>query len=124
MVAWIGLSCTALARGLHVTPVLATIVLGVLFAPSLADCQTITSSGLGTRVTTSGTTTTIEGGRRAGTNLFHSFGTFSVNTGHTARFRNTGGVTTDNIVGRVTGGSPSRISGTIDTLSYPNADLW
>ena len=51
-------------------------------------------------------------GRLAGANLFHSFAQFSVGSGESATF------TTDsagiaNVIGRVTGGSPSQIDGTL-----------
>src|SRR5262249_6630316 len=92
----------------------------------------ITSSGLRTTVTpkvnpTGGTTHEITGGTRPnyGPNLFHSFGLFSVGAGDTAKFANTTPtVMTTNIIGRVTGGERSNIYGTIDTLSYPGANLF
>ena len=58
----------------------------------------------------------ITGGTRPnnGTNLFHSLGNFSVEIGDTARFVHDAGV--ENIITRITGGSPSNIDGTIQTL--------
>ncbi|MBY0431163.1 MAG: filamentous hemagglutinin N-terminal domain-containing protein, partial [Rhodospirillales bacterium] len=50
-------------------------------------------------------------GRQVGGNLFHSFGQFNVNTGQSASFTGPGSVS--NIIGRVTGGSPSTIDGTL-----------
>jgi filamentous hemagglutinin family protein len=50
-------------------------------------------------------------GRRAGGNLFHSFGAFGLNRGETATFSGPAGV--NNVVGRVTGGAPSSVDGTI-----------
>jgi filamentous hemagglutinin family protein len=89
---------------------------------------TITSSGLGTVVTPAagGTTFVITGGARSvlGSNLFHSFGSFSIGQNNTAVFSNTPQVNTSNIVGRVTGGSVSNIFGTIDTSSYAGANLF
>ncbi len=100
-------------------------------SPSPAQVQTsITSSGLGTTVApppASGTTYAITGGTRPGNgpNLFHSFGSFNVGEGDTASFRNTTpGLSTSNILSRVSGGEPSNIFGTIDTLSYPGANLY
>jgi filamentous hemagglutinin family protein len=90
----------------------------------------ITSSGLGTTVTPpapGGTTFVITGGTRPsqGSNLFHSFGNFSVGSADTALFSNTTPqLSTTNIVGRVTGGNVSNIFGTIDTASYPGANLF
>ncbi|MBS0179818.1 MAG: filamentous hemagglutinin N-terminal domain-containing protein [Nitrospira sp.] len=77
--------------------------------------------GLGTALSTSGNTTNITGGTRpgGGANLFHSFNQFSVGTGDVASFVNPGGVS--NIVGRVIGGSPSNINGTVQAL---NANLF
>ncbi len=77
--------------------------------------------GLGTSVNTSGNTTNITGGTRpaGGPNLFHSFNQFSLGSGNVATFVNPGGVF--NIIGRVIGGSPSNINGTIQA---PNANLF
>jgi large exoprotein involved in heme utilization and adhesion len=44
-----------------------------------------------------------------GTNLFHSFGVFNINTGESATF--TGPPVIDNVLSRVTGGSQSFIDG-------------
>lgn len=84
---------------------------------------------LGTTVTPDGNTIKITGGARSdngtGSNLFHSFDQFSVGRGDTAQFLNTTpAIGTDNILGRVTGGNPSSIFGTIDTTSYPGANLF
>jgi filamentous hemagglutinin family protein len=77
--------------------------------------------GLGTSLSTSGNTTNITGGTRPGSgpNLFHSFNQFSVGTGDVAAFVNPGGVS--NVIGRVIGGSPSNINGTVQAL---NANLF
>ncbi len=58
----------------------------------------------------------ITGGTRPknANNLFHSLGNFSVGTGDTVRFVHDTGV--ENIITRITGGSPSNIDGTIQTL--------
>ena len=94
-----------------------------------AQTTNITSSGLNTGISnnSSGAITFIDGGTRPGSgpNLFHSFGDFSVGTGHTALFRNSDGGVTNNIFGRVTGGSISNIFGTIDSgTNFPQANLW
>src|SRR4051794_8329980 len=60
-------------------------------------------------------------GKRAGKNLFHSFSTFNVNGGETARFTGPAGV--KNVLARVTGGTPSGIAGTI-RCSIPNANFY
>lgn len=79
------------------------------------------AGGLGTTLSTSGNTTNITGGTRpgGGPNLFHSFNQFSVGTGDVAAFVNPGGVS--NVIGRVIGGSPSNINGTVQAL---NANLF
>lgn len=45
-------------------------------------------------------------GRRAGTNLFHSFGEFNIGTGESATFTNSG-APLSNVIARVTGGASS-----------------
>lgn len=82
---------------------------------------------LGTTVTVHGNTLQIAGGTRPGngTNLFHSFDHFNIGHGSTAQFLNTTpSLHTENILSRVTGGNPSSIFGTIDTMSYPEANLF
>ena len=100
-----------------------------LCRPDLTHAQAtspITSSGLGTTVTTSGNVHAITGGTRPGSgpNLFHSFGEFGVPTNHVANFLNESGLTTSNILGRVTGGNPSNIFGTIQTTGFGSANLF
>jgi filamentous hemagglutinin family protein len=86
--------------------------------------------GLGTKVTLNGAapvpTYDITGGTRPGngTNLFHSFGDFSVGTHDIARFGNDSGLLTTNILSRVTGGQPSNIFGTVQTAGFGTAALW
>jgi filamentous hemagglutinin family protein len=89
----------------------------------------ITSSGLNTRVTSSPTHPSqydITGGTRPGNgpNLFHSFGDFNVPTNNIANFLNDSGLPTTNVLGRVTGGNPSNIFGTIQTTGFGNANLF
>lgn len=92
----------------------------------------ITSSGLNTTVSApitlpSGETQfDITGGTRpgGGPNLFHSFGDFNVPNNNTANFLNNSGLTTSNILGRVTGGDISNIFGTIQTTGFGNANLF
>jgi filamentous hemagglutinin family protein len=52
-------------------------------------------------------------GKQVGSNLFHSFGQFGLATGEGAAF--SGPATVNNIIGRVTGGSPSAIDSKIQS---------
>ena len=63
----------------------------------------------------------IEGGQRIGSNLFHSFSTFSVPTNGSATFQNRPAVA--NILGRVTGPAASSIDGLLRTQSSANLFL-
>jgi filamentous hemagglutinin family protein len=60
-------------------------------------------------------------GRRAGPNLFHSFGKFSLRTGERATF--SGPDRIERIISRVTGGARSDIDGTIAS-TIPGADFY
>ncbi len=103
----------------------------------------ITSSGLNTQISSPTTLPggqvnyNITGGTRpsGGGNLFHSFGTFNVPSNNIANFLNVGsvdlsgnplpaGLSTSNILGRVTGGNISNIFGTIQTTNFGNANLF
>ena len=102
-----------------------------LTAPGLAQgpISPVTSSGLNTHIsgpiTVDGMTQyDITGGTRAGPNLFHSFGNFNVPNNNIANFLNDTGLTTNNILGRVTGGNISNIFGTIQTTGFGNANLF
>lgn len=113
----------------------ALVVAAVLSSAATIRAQVstaITPSGgaqnLGTTVTQTGSTWDITGGTRItnGTrsNLFHSFGLFSVGAGDIANFNNTTGQATSNIIGRVTGGEVSSIFGTIQTTNFPGTNLF
>jgi filamentous hemagglutinin family protein len=60
-------------------------------------------------------------GQRAGSNLFHSFGQFNLQSAESATF--SGNPTIQNVISRVTGGSPSSIDGTLRS-TIPNANLY
>jgi filamentous hemagglutinin family protein len=101
----------------------------ISMSPSVGDAQVntnITASGLNTQVTQVGNSSNITGGTRPGngSNLFHSFGNFSVGGGDLANFLNNTGLPTSNILGRVTGGNISNIDGTIQTTGFGSANLF
>jgi filamentous hemagglutinin family protein len=60
-------------------------------------------------------------GQQVGANLFHSFESFTVNTGESATF--IGPSSVENILARVTGGNRSVINGTLRS-EIPNANLY
>ncbi len=60
-------------------------------------------------------------GTQAGSNLFHSFSTFSIATGESASFSGPNGIS--NIIARVTGGALSTIDGLLQS-TIPQANLY
>ena len=63
----------------------------------------------------------IDGGAIRGTNLFHSFAQFNVESGRGAYFTNPNGI--ENILSRITGSNPSNIQGTLGVLGQANLFL-
>jgi filamentous hemagglutinin family protein len=104
----------------------------LLLGPTVTFAQTpITASGLNTQISGpiavgSQTQFNITGGTRpgGGSNLFHSFGNFNVPNANIANFLNNCGLSTSNILGRITGGNVSNIFGTIQTIGFGNANLF
>ncbi len=94
--------------------------LGIMLLGSDASAQVTNDGSLKTTVSQSGNNFTIINGSTAGSNLFHSFGQFSVPTGGSATFDlvNTPNVST--IFSRVTGGTVSNIDGLIRTINNSN----
>lgn len=88
-------------------------ILGTLAGADTAQAQSIvaTPDGTGTSVTQQGTNTTITAGSHSsdGTNLFHSFESFSVKAGHSANF--VADPSVQNVLSRVNGGESSVING-------------
>lgn len=80
-----------------------------------------TLGGQNSVITTTGATDEISGGLTRGTALFHSFQEFNVENGRAAFFVNPVGI--ENILGRVTGGNPSTILGTLGVIGG-NANLF
>ena len=108
----------------HQFPVGSLLSLFALLIPSQAIAQiTPAGDGTGTVITTEGNQINITEGSHSpdGSNQFHSFGEFNVNTDQTANFVTT--PNTENVLGRVTGGNPSQIDGTIQ-VTGGNANLY
>jgi len=79
------------------------------------------TDGTNSMVIQSGANFNITGGTQAGTNLFHSFQRFGLNTGQAATFISNPSI--QNILGRVTGGDASVINGLI-RVTGGNANLY
>lgn len=104
----------------------------------LAATSTVTTSIVGNAVgksttqvippPTGGNVYGIQGGQAVGKNLFHSFSQFNVGPGDIAQFQTSNLIPTtgvNNVLGRITGMSPSSIFGTIDSATYyPAANLF
>lgn len=63
-------------------------------------------------------------GKAVGTNLFHSFSQFNVNTSQTVEFTENIPNTFDNVIARVTGSSRSDIDGTLKSTIDGHADFY
>lgn len=91
----------------------------------IASAQSITPAvdGTGTIVNTNGNTLNITGGKLSGdgSNLFHSFQKFGLNSGEIANFLSNPNI--QNILGRVTGGNASIINGLIQ-VTGGNSNLY
>jgi filamentous hemagglutinin family protein len=101
--------------------VLGSLGLSLLLGVSPTQAQITPDATVGTEVRQNATTWKIEGGTRAGGNLFHSFAEFSLPTDNTAFFNNASNIT--NIISRVTGGSLSSIDGLLKANGTANLIL-
>ncbi len=106
--------------------VLAVVLAGPAGAQAPTSIVADTAPGLatGTNVGRSGAVLTIDGGARAGGNLFHSFRDFSLGAGETARWTASDPAGVASVINRVTGGGLSTIAGTIDSTALPNASFY
>ncbi len=88
-----------------------------------APAQIVTDGTVGPAVSLTGAAVVVGSdlGTIAGTNLFHSFFDFNVNSGQSVTF--TGPESLQDVLARVTGGRVSDISGTLRS-SVGQADLW
>jgi len=98
------------------------VLLNILIFP-VVKAEVITDGSLGAKAELPGKDFQItpELGQQFGGNLFHSFQQFNLSEGESATF--SGANSVQNIITRVTGGSPSMIDGTLRS-TIPNADLY
>ena len=100
----------------------ACVLAAVCIGSASAVRADITADGsLGTTVNLNGGDYAITGGSQIGGNLFHSFDIFDVGNGQSATFL--GPLSTENIIGRITGGTPSFIDGILRS-DIPGANLF
>ena len=86
--------------------------LTLLFSPVCLHAQAVTDGTMGAVQTLSGQFTVPASlGKMSGNNLFHSFKSFSINSGESATF--TGPENVLNVISRVTGGDVSTINGVL-----------
>ena len=96
-----------------------TLSQGIILSSAIA--QVVTDGTTNTTVNVNGNDFTIQQGDRAGNNLFHSFGEFSVPTDGSAFFNNAADIV--NIFSRVTGGNISNIDGLLRANGSANLFL-
>ena len=101
---------------------LLTLLLAI-FASLVSSAQISTDGSLGSAMELTGPDYTVgqDLGRRAGSNLFHSFQEFNINTGESVTF--TGDPSLQRIISRVTGRKLSNINGLLKS-EIPNSDFY
>jgi filamentous hemagglutinin family protein len=94
-----------------------------LLWPLAGAAQVATDGTLGAKVRLTGRDVKVPArlGQVRGQNLFHSFERFGIETGGKVTFTGPAGL--KNVIGRVTGGAPSKIDGTLAS-QVRGADLW
>lgn len=102
---------------------LLVVMSGLIITDLVANAEVTTDGTVGPTAILSGPNFDINEtlGTQSGSNLFHSFSTFNINTGESATFSGPNSVS--NIVGRVTGGAFSNIDGAVNS-TIPGANLW
>lgn len=98
-------------------------LLSVFLVVSPLNAEVVTDGTVGPAKTVNGPQFSIDAnlGKQVGTNLFHSFERFNLESTESATFR--GPAITERIISRVTGGTTSTINGLIAS-EIPNADLY
>ncbi|MDM8561070.1 filamentous hemagglutinin N-terminal domain-containing protein [Candidatus Parabeggiatoa sp. HSG14] len=99
------------------------LIIFLLFIPLSTLSQITTDGSLSSRANLQGPNYMIGAdlGHQLGSNLFHSFQDFNLNSSESATFSGPNSVS--NIISRVTGGTPSNIDGLIRS-TIPNADFY
>lgn len=111
-------------RGIARTVILAGHLISVIFMMSPLRAQVVFDGTMGPNGTLSGNFDITDSfGTQVGSSLFHSFATFDINTGESATFTSNFAGVTNNVIGRVTGGSLSTIDGLLAS-SIPGAAVW
>jgi filamentous hemagglutinin family protein len=106
--------------------IITSAILGLLWPLGVTQAEISLDGSLGPAGELSGPDFQISAdlGQQMGSNLFHSFGVFNLNAGESATFTPQGSMgPISNVLGRVTGGSPSNIDGLLRS-TIPGANLF